>query len=156
MEARPRTPMCPSSRPEEDGAIILGVVGGTVTEPRVGYLRRPIPASAGFIALDGPVTPTEVFRFSAPCRESACPQFRSGRCQIGVRMVRILPTVVDQLPACSIRPDCRWWQQEGKGACLRCPAIVTDNYSPSPEMRQVAGVAGDPGAVAHDLVPRKS
>jgi hypothetical protein len=27
-----------------------------------------------------------------------------------------LPAAVDGLPACRIRPWCRWWQQEGKDA----------------------------------------
>jgi hypothetical protein len=39
--------------------------------------------------------------------------------------------VVDALPACAIRPACRWWQQEGKAACQRCPQVVTQAYAPS-------------------------
>ncbi|WP_256973461.1 hypothetical protein [Nostoc sp. T09] len=33
------------------------------------------------------------------------------------RIVEDLPGVVQ------IRSSCRWWQQEGKAACMRCPQI---------------------------------
>lgn len=55
-----------------------------------------------------------------------------------MRIVEKLPAVVEQLPPCSIRRDCRWWQQEGKAACMRCPQIITDNYSSSEQLRQAA------------------
>jgi len=141
-DAETATLSCPSSRPEEPGALVLGVVNGTATEPRVVFLERPVPVSTELLALADPVAPTEVFRFSARCREGGCPQFDQGRCQIAARMVDELPTAVDRLPACSLRPSCRWWRQEGRAACLRCPSIVTDNYSPDPTMRSVAGVGG--------------
>ena len=47
-----------------------------------------------------------------------------------MRIVQQLPTVVETLPACQIRSSCRWWLQEGKAACYRCPQMVTnDGYS---------------------------
>ena len=55
-----------------------------------------------------------------------------------MRIVQLLPPVVDGLPACHLRPDCRWWQQEGKEACLRCPQVVTDVRNPSELYRQAA------------------
>lgn len=135
-------PKCPSSRPEEAGARIIGIVNGTVADPRVGYLEESIPVTPEILSLSAPVSPTEVFRFSAPCRQHGCPQFEGGNCQLAVRVVRALPTVVDSLPRCSLRPECRWWRQEGREACLRCPSVVTDSYSPSPVMRYVAGTVG--------------
>jgi hypothetical protein len=71
----------------------------------------------------------EIFRTAASCAESGC---------IITQIVEKLPPVVEELPPCSIRRDCRWWQQEGKVACMRCPQIVTDNYSPSEQLRQAA------------------
>ncbi|NCS45084.1 MAG: nitrogen fixation protein, partial [Microcystis aeruginosa BS11-05] len=46
--------------------------------------------------------------------------------------------VTDILPPCRIRQNCRWWLQEGKAACLRCPQVVTDNYNPSEIFVKVA------------------
>ena len=55
-----------------------------------------------------------------------------------MRIVKNLPEVIEELLPCSIRRDCRWWQQEGKAACLRCPQVITDNYNPSELIREVA------------------
>jgi hypothetical protein len=52
--------------------------------------------------------------------------------------VKFLPIATDELTPCAIRPRCRWWQQEGKAACSRCPQVVTDNYNPSELMIQAA------------------
>ncbi|MCA2699690.1 MAG: nitrogen fixation protein, partial [Microcystis sp. M179S2] len=49
-----------------------------------------------------------------------------------------LAEVTDTLPPCRIRQNCRWWLQEGKAACLRCPQVVTDNYNPSETFVKVA------------------
>jgi hypothetical protein len=64
--------------------------------------------------------------------------FRESRCRLATQIVKLLPTVVEKIPTCTIRPKCRWWLQEGKAACLRCAQVVTDNYNPSNEMRVVA------------------
>jgi hypothetical protein len=40
-------------------------------------------------------------------------------------VVQILPVVVDALPPCTIRNNCRWFSQEGEAACKRCPEITT-------------------------------
>jgi hypothetical protein len=90
------------------------------------------------LALSEPVTPTEVFRFAAPCLGTGCLHFGQQKCHLARNIVKILPAVTEQLPSCAIRPDCRWWQQEGKEACLRCPQVVTDNYNPSQSMRAAA------------------
>jgi hypothetical protein len=57
---------------------------------------------------------------------------------LAAKIVRWVPTVVDKLPACAIRAECRWWHQEGKAACLRCPQVVTDNFKPTPAMRDAS------------------
>jgi hypothetical protein len=91
--------------------------------------------------LAGPVSPTEVFRFAATCRTSACTHFQGGACQLAARSVEILSEVSVALPHCAIRPACRWFRQEGPAICRRCPQIVTDQYSPAAEMVRV--VYGD-------------
>ena len=130
--------LCPSAHPEMAQSRIFGVMGGSVEEPRVIYLEEPTPAAPDVLALAGPVKPIEVFRIAATCVESACRHFDGKDCQLAARIVQILPAVTEALPACRIRQDCRWFEQEGRPACLRCPQVITQNYSPSDEMVRAA------------------
>jgi hypothetical protein len=131
--------LCPSAQPDWPESKVIGVVGGIVDEPRVAHLEQPLPVSQDLLQLTIPVTPTEVFRFAAPCAGSGCVHFERDRCQLANRIVTLLPEVAQDLPKCHIRPSCRWWQQEGRAACLRCPQIVTDNYNPSEHTVIAAG-----------------
>ena len=131
-------PLCPSAQPEMDGSLVFGVIGGTAEEPQVAYLDVPQPVTEEVLALTQPVKPTEVFRIAAPCAERACQHFDGSKCQLAMRVAQMLPVVVDRLPPCAIRPHCRWWQQEGKAACARCPAVVTEMYQPTDQQRQAA------------------
>ena len=133
-----RTTLCPSARPEWIGSIVFGVVSGTVEDPRVAYLPKPQPVTDELIAQASPVTPTEVFRTAAACAKSDCQHFDGKDCRLAMRIVEKLPAVVEGLPPCSIRRDCRWWQQEGKAACMRCPQVITDNYNASGLIVEVA------------------
>jgi hypothetical protein len=134
--------LCPSARPELPESLVFGVIVGTVQEPCVNYLKQPLPITDDLIALSAPVAPTEVFRTAATCMTKGCQHFDGTNCRLAMRIVEQLPVVAEELPPCSIRRDCRWWQQEGKAACMRCPQVVTDNYHPSEQMRQaVAPIA---------------
>ncbi len=133
-----RTTLCPSARPESVDGIVFGVVGGTATAPRIAYLKQPLPVTEELLAKASPVTPGEIFRTAASCAELGCQHFNGKDCRLAMRIVEKLPAVMEELPPCSIRRNCRWWQQEGKAACRRCPQIVTDNYSPSEKLRQAA------------------
>lgn len=136
------TPLhCPSAQPEVSGSVVFGVVGGTAEEPRVGYLKEPQPLTDEILALSGSVKPTEIFRIAAPCAKDACKHFDGADCRLAKKTVKLLPASVSKLPACGIRPNCRWWQQEGGAACRRCPVIVTENYRPSERQRQAADPA---------------
>lgn len=97
-----------------------------------------MPASDDLLALAAPVTPTEVYRFAAPCIGGQCPHFQHDQCKIGTRLIQILPESTGSLPPCSIRPHCRWFRQEGREVCFRCPSVVTDIYNPTAEMTRVA------------------
>lgn len=132
------TPLCPSARPEMADSAVFGVITGTVEEPRVTYLNQRQPVTEQLMAKSGSVTPTEVFRIAAPCAGKGCQHFDGTDCRLATRIVHQIPAVAESLPPCSIRRDCRWWQQEGKAACMRCPQVVTDNYNPSEQIRQVA------------------
>lgn len=136
------TTLCPSSQPDKDNAVVFGVVGGTVEEPRVAYLERSQPVNEEIQQLSAPVKPTEMMRLASPCHETGCLHFDGSDCRLAQRIVEQLPTVTETLPACQIRSSCRWWQQEGKSACLRCPQVVTENHYSSPLFEQVA----DPNA----------
>jgi len=121
-------PMCPSAQPHMEGAFVFGVLGGTVEERRVGYLPERVPLTEEVKAMAGPVRPTEVFRIAAPCAGKGCQHFDGHDCRLATKLVQLTPPVTKALPACSVRPDCRWWRQEGKAACMVCPSVKTTAY----------------------------
>jgi hypothetical protein len=129
---------CPSAQPEMEGSRVIGVVGGTAEAPEISYLNEALPVTDELLRLAGQLKPTEIFRFGAHCEEKACRHFDGARCNLATRIVQILPAVTEALPACLIRPTCRWYQQEGRAACMRCPQIVTQTYEPNEKMRQAA------------------
>jgi hypothetical protein len=133
--------LCPSAQPEWEGSITIGMIGGTVDEPCTVHFASPKPVSDELLALSAPVTPTEVFRFAAPCMCAGCVHFADDKCLLAKKIVKLLPAVTEQLPRCAIRLQCRWWRQEGRAACLRCPQVVTANYNPSEAMRLAADPA---------------
>jgi hypothetical protein len=132
-------PLCPSAQPGMTGSVAFGVIDGTVEEPRLVHLTRALPVTDELLALSGPVAPTEVFRFAAPCAGNSCQHFDGNDCRLVTRIVQLLPSVTGgELPPCSLRPTCRWWQQEGKAACARCPQVVTETYAPSADLMRAA------------------
>jgi hypothetical protein len=122
--------MCPSARPGMPGSQVFGLNTGTVPAPHVDYLQRSLPANEKVMALCGFADPAKVFRFAALCERHECLQFDGAHCGVGRRLVTLLPAVVNSLPRCAIRPACRWFHQEGKAACMRCPQIMIDTRSP--------------------------
>jgi hypothetical protein len=131
------TTLCPSSRPTPENSVVFGVICG-LTDPRVIYLKQVQEVTAELIAKVQPVIPAEVFRVASSCETKGCQHFDGTNCQLATRVAKQLPAVVEQLPPCSIRRDCRWWQQEGSAACFRCPQVITDHYSPSDLMKEVS------------------
>ncbi len=120
------------------GSIVFGIVAGTADEPRVAWIERPVPVTGDLLALTAPLAPTQVLRIAAPCQEHACCHFDGTDCRLATRLVQLMPAVVDALPPCRVRPDCRWFLQEGKAACARCPQIVTYSVNPTPELSLAA------------------
>ena len=131
-------PLCPSAKPGMTDCVAFGVIGGTVEEPRLLHLAEPQPVSEDLLALAEPLDPGAVFRFAAPCAGHKCKHFDGLDCRLATRIVRMMPAVVDVLPPCRVRPRCRWWRQEGKAACERCPQIVTEITSPTEQERWMA------------------
>jgi hypothetical protein len=116
------------------GSVVFGVVGGTAGEPRVSWIEKPVPVTEDLLALTGPVPPTRVLRIAAPCQEKACRHFDGADCRLATKLVQLIPAVTQSLPPCRIRPDCRWFVQEGRAACAVCPQIVTYSVNPSEEL----------------------
>ena len=90
-------------------------------------------------------------------RGHACGHFDGRDCpRLATRVVQLLPPVVDGVPPCHLRPDCRWWQQEGKAACL----LPAGGHAPDRPIRTpVASRAhrhaiSFPGTVNHPGPPR--
>jgi len=138
-KSTPQT-LCPSAQPDWQGAKVFGVVGGTPDAPETSYLATTQPVTDELLKLAEPVSPDEVFRIAAPCACSGCGHFddEQSSCRLAQKIVRWVPMVSESLPVCSIRAECRWWQQEGRAACLRCPQVVTRNQKPSAAMRDAA------------------
>jgi hypothetical protein len=133
---------CPSAQPAAD-AVVFGVVNGPPADRRIGYLTEPQPATEQILALAGPATPGQVFRMAAPCMGNTCKHFDDGACSLVKRVVASFDPVVSGVPPCRIRPTCRWFRQEGRDACLRCPQVVTDNFDPTELQRLVADAEVD-------------
>jgi hypothetical protein len=129
---------CPSAMENNDSPLVFGVVSGTVARPQVAYLTEPQPLTPELERLCAPATPAEVLRIATPCVGYRCKHFESDNCTLAQRVVQILEPVVDIAPACKLRPDCRWWVQEGKAACLRCPQVVRTPSNVTPEHRKVS------------------
>ena len=129
--------LCPSARCAP-GATLLGIVG-----PRgvVGYVRPQIEVDDTFVkrAAAGR-TPEKRFRFASSCVQEACVQWTGSRCGVIDEVLELQEQghvpVADELPACTIRRDCRWYAQAGKRACLACPFVVTDTLPDGTTMRE--------------------
>ena len=132
--------LCPSAQQDWEGAKVFGVVGGTPDAPETAYLAAPAAVTPELMKLAEPVQPDEVLRIAAPCACSDCGHYSSAesKCRLAQKIVRWVPVVSESLPVCSIRAECRWWQQEGRAACMRCPQVVTRNLVPTADMRDAA------------------
>jgi hypothetical protein len=139
--------LCPSAQPAAD-AVVIGAVTGSVEARRIGYLTEPVPVTEEILALAGAAAPAEVFRMAAPCMGGGCRHFSGGNCRLVTKIVAAFEPVVSGLPPCRIRPACRWFKQEGRAACLRCPQVVTDSYDTTDLQRAVA----DPATSLESLV----
>jgi hypothetical protein len=132
--------LCPSAEPDMTDAKVFGVQTGSVEDGfRVGYLTEAHPATPDILSVSGDVEPTQVLRIAAHCMGDGCKHFDGASCQLAARVAAMAAPVVSSLPRCAIRPTCRWFRQEGRSACLRCPQIVTDLATGTDLQRTVAG-----------------
>jgi hypothetical protein len=116
---------CPSAQPDMVQARAIGLISGEPDSPRVAYLKAEAVIDAASIPSLKGLQAVEVFRFAARCEEGRCAQYDDGRCTLGQRLVDGLDPVVSALPSCTIRDTCRWFAEQGRAACIRCPQVVT-------------------------------
>jgi len=138
MERFPAGSACPSAQPDMANCRVFGVRHPHPDGPQTAYLDRSIDASPEVLAMAAPAPPTEVFRMAATCEESRCAHFDGTDCRLAGQIVELLPPVVGVVPRCAIRPECRWFAQEGRAACIRCPQVVTELPDASPALRMAA------------------
>jgi hypothetical protein len=126
-----RALMCPSVPAHYPDAVAFGVVTGSVDAPDMVPLIPALPVTDELLALAGPVSPGEVFRFAAKCIKGGCRHWEgeTQRCRLVAKTVQFAHVVVEKLKPCAIRSECRWWQQEGKAACVRCPQVASSDPS---------------------------
>jgi hypothetical protein len=128
--------LCPSARCEP-GARLLGIVGSGAV---VGYLRPPLAVDEDFVATaSAGRAPEKRFRFVSPCVEGRCVQWTGSRCGVIDAVLDLqergeLPAA--ELPACTIRVNCRWYGQAGARACSVCPFVVTATLPDGTTMRE--------------------
>jgi hypothetical protein len=111
-------------------ARVFGIVTGPEDAPNVAWLERALPVTEELLAKTAGIEPQRVFRIAVACQESRCVHFDGANCKLAQRIVDLLPPVATAIPPCPIRPTCRWFAQEGRAACLRCPQVATHTYDP--------------------------
>ncbi len=143
--------LCPSAPGVPSESVLIGVVTDSDGVARVVPTERALPVTLDLLQLSEPVSPSEVFRFASLCRTSNCVHFKENACALAARSIIVLSEVMDKLPNCPIRSQCRWFRQEGPEMCKRCPQIITDQYRPSDEMLRVV-YGEDPPATARETL----
>ena len=120
-----RTLLCPSARCAP-GALLVGIA---MPDGRIAYAADQFVVDEEFVrtAQTGR-TPEGRFRFASRCAQGACRQWTGTHCGVIERVLELAPdgTGEAELPACSIRAQCRWHQQQGTQACFVCPLVITD------------------------------
>lgn len=121
--------LCPSA-PAEVKAILLGVIQPNGS---VAFAKDRIEVTREFLDIAAKNRMPETrFRFSSTCIGCACKQWINGECSLPERLDGMIPrsNASDaSLPVCSIRDQCRWFDQRGSDACRICPLVVTRDDS---------------------------
>jgi hypothetical protein len=132
---------CPAAPQHWPDVVIWGVAAGTAEQPTRVIPINPKPVTEEWLQRVAPATGRESYRFAATCVRGGlgqigkCRHWVSGQngaegdgvCSLVQRVLANRPPVVGfQLQPCGIRQSCRWFHQEGPGACRVCPGIATD------------------------------
>ena len=117
--------LCPSSSCD-DGSYLLGIVK---EDRKVLIANDLIKIDSKFVQIAKlGRKPEKRFRFANNCITTNCKQWQQGRCSvIDIALDALSPKeILEELPKCPIRTDCRWYKQCGGRACIICPEIITD------------------------------
>lgn len=120
MDSSPK--LCPSA-PLYEGSKLLGIVNEA---GEVNLLTEPLPLTQAFTdsATQSEVLPEARFRFVNKCVKSGCGHWDGHSCGVIQHTLRHnADRLQDTLPECGIRPQCRWYAQEGENACRICPLV---------------------------------
>jgi hypothetical protein len=129
---------CPCAQPDMARARIFGLIGGTAAAPRIAYLKKDAIVGASVLKNFGGMDASKVYRFAATCEKHRCVHYDGAHCGLAEQVVAEMPAVVDELPACQIRPTCLWHAEQGDDACRRCPQVVTMVPPERERLRRVA------------------
>src|SRR6478752_5972984 len=104
---------CPSYKCEE-GSLLLGVRqnGG-----KVAILPKPLKIDKEFIDIvnERKEKPEQNFRFASQCKKNNCKQWTKNGCGVAIRISKFFQDQnIEPIVECSLRPDCRWFKQEGE------------------------------------------
>jgi hypothetical protein len=112
----------------KEGVTLLGIV---MPNGRVAFSPDRIEVNREFVAnaREGR-SPEKRFRFADACVRAACKQWTGTRCGVIDEVLNDMPAhplqAGSQLPHCSIRFQCRWYEQAGAEACRACTLVITD------------------------------
>lgn len=111
---------------------MLGIV---LSNGSVAFAKDRIVVDEAFVqnaTIEGSRPPESRFRFSSPCARGGCHQWTGSRCGVidsvlkDTRDQNYHPKADTPLPQCSIRDNCRWFDQTGAAACAVCDIVVTE------------------------------
>jgi hypothetical protein len=131
LVVKPAALDCPSAATSSQDAEIFGVVGGSVDAPRVHYLEKPVPVTTELLENLGEARAGEVLRIRGRCAQGGCVHYADHCCTLGRKIAELPHQGPAKLPPCAIRSTCRWFAEQGKSACQRCPSIVTEIVAPA-------------------------
>jgi hypothetical protein len=118
--------LCPSA-PASPKATLLGAIQ---TDGSVAFIKDKIVATPEFLSAAAKHgAPESRFRFSSRCLGSACRQWSNDKCSLPERLADLIDANDAPLPQCSIRPQCRWYDQLGTKACGACSVVITRGNS---------------------------
>ena len=117
--------LCPSSRFTK-GASLLGIKN---EKGEMDILKTPIKITTEIHEQFSTTVakPEKTLRFVNKCVQSGCKQWTGTKCGVIDSILERVEEqyVKDNLPECSIRETCRWYDQNGSDACKVCPLVTT-------------------------------
>jgi len=129
---------CPSAQPDMEESHPFGVISGSAKETRIAFFKKSALTAFDWRDRFNGLDATQLFRFAARCEEDRCRHYNGARCSLGQRVLEQLPAVVESLPPCLIRNECRWFAERGGEVCLRCPQVVSLIPAADTELNRVA------------------